>query len=72
MFESIPDVKKREALALLEVIHWIGDLGQTRVIIELDCKQVVDVIHKPIIDAPEFGVITSIAKDSFIISKLAL
>lgn len=48
-------VLEREALSLLLAIKWSLSLGLQRVIVEMDCKQVVDRIMTPTVDVSEFG-----------------
>lgn len=46
---SVPD---GEAQGLLMALRWMRDLGI--VIFEMDCKHVVDCIHRPVEDRSEF------------------
>ncbi|XVF88587.1 hypothetical protein PTKIN_Ptkin19aG0062900 [Pterospermum kingtungense] len=48
-------VKECEALALLDAITWVADLGFERVIFETDAKLVVDAIRSWDTDFTEFG-----------------
>jgi len=45
-----------EAIGLREAIIWLGELGLSRVLIELDCKLVVDDISDSIINHFEFDI----------------
>jgi len=43
-YEGVPSPSEAEALDLRDAILWFGNLGLSKVHIELDCKLVVDII----------------------------
>lgn len=58
-FECTPPPLEAEALGLKEAILWLGELGLSNVLIELDCKLVVDSIVDGTKNQSEFGNIMS-------------
>jgi hypothetical protein len=56
-FEGSPPPMEAEAYALKEAIIWLGELGLSRVDIELDCLPVVQAINDKSSNQTEFGII---------------
>lgn len=48
-------VKVGEALALLQALKWVAEVGVNRVMFEMDCQQVVQSINFGCTDVAEFG-----------------
>ncbi|XP_075499854.1 uncharacterized protein LOC142538418 [Primulina tabacum] len=48
-------VKEAEAIAILEALSWIKDMGYDKVIVETDSKISADAIHSDARDLTEFG-----------------
>ncbi|CAN1220486.1 hypothetical protein LINPERPRIM_LOCUS1920 [Linum perenne] len=53
--QTLVPVKEAEALALLEALSWLGELGFEEVEIESDAKVVVDSLNRFDYDGTEFG-----------------
>ncbi|XVF71518.1 hypothetical protein PTKIN_Ptkin12aG0044200 [Pterospermum kingtungense] len=64
---GLPAVKECEALTLQEAISWVRSLGYTRVIFEVDSKQVVDALSSLSSDLTEFGVIIECCKSMVLV-----
>ncbi|MCI94861.1 hypothetical protein A2U01_0116159, partial [Trifolium medium] len=41
-YDGLPSPTEEEAIGLREAISWLGDMGESKMSIELDCKLVVD------------------------------
>jgi len=58
-YEGKPLPREAEAVGLRDAIPWLGRLGLSKVLIELDCKLVIDSIFYRNSNQAEFGSIIS-------------